>query len=137
MKAGLRLSKEDSPSKSERTNFPYSELVGSLLWTSLICHPEIAFSVGQLTCFNSNPGQAHWEAAKRVLRYLKGVKDHTLELGGAMKGATELTVYSDADYAGDVDDRRSTSGYVIKLGKSTISWSSKKQTTVATSSTEA
>ena len=65
------------------------------------------------------------------------MKDHTLELGGAMKGATELTVYSDADYAGDVDDRRSTSGYVIKLGKSTISWSSKKQTTVATSSTEA
>ena len=141
MEPGLHLSKRDSPTDpdeiQEMQRVPYRELVGSLLWTSLICHPEITFAVTQLARFNSNPGKRHWEAAKRVLRYLKGVKDNGLELGGSARGATQVRVYSDASWAEEIDDRHSISGYVVQLGQSVVSWSSKKQTTVATSSTEA
>lgn len=116
---------------------PYRELVGSLLWTSLVCHPEVALAASHLTRFNANPGRPHWEAAKRALRFLKGMKDHSLTLGGDPPNATALVMYSDADWGENIDDRRSTSGYVAFLGNTPISWSSKKQTTVALSSTEA
>ena len=141
MEAGLQLSKSDSPQneeeKKEMHDVPFRELVGSLLWTSLVCHPEITQAVCQVARFNANPGRRHWEAAKRILKYLKGRKDSGLVLGGEPEHALEITAYSDASWAEDRDDRRSTSGYVAKLGKATVSWSSKKQTTVATSSCEA
>src|SRR5262249_39008897 len=116
---------------------PFRELVGSVLWTSLVCHPEITQAVCQIARFSSHPDRSHWEAAKRILRYLKGRRKHGLRLGGDISCATSLVAYSDANWAEDPEDRRSTSGYVIKLGNSVISWSSKKQATVATSSTEA
>jgi hypothetical protein len=141
MESGLQLSKTGSPSDPDEIQdmkkVPYRELVGSALWTSLVCHPEITYAVGQIAHFSSSPGCSHWEAAKRVLKFLKGKKDHTLELGGDPDIATDLVAYSDANWAEDLDDRRSISGYVILLGTSVISWSSRKQPTVAASSTEA
>lgn len=81
------------------------------------------------------PTELHLQAAKRVLRYVKG----TMELGIQYKrgGAEELLGFTDSDYAGDVDDRKSTSGYVFLLGTGAISWSSKKQPIVTLSTTEA
>ena len=83
----------------------------------------------------SNPSKAHFAAAKRILRYVKGTKDF-----GILYEADRdfnLTGYTDSDWAGSTDDRKSTSGYVFLLGNKAISWASKKQTTVALSSAEA
>ena len=84
----------------------------------------------------SNPSTDHWMGVKRVLRYLKGTLRYGLKFS-ISEQQPELVGYSDADWAGDVDTRRSTSGYVFQYGNGTISWSTKKQTTVAKSSTEA
>lgn len=83
----------------------------------------------------ANPTEQHWLAAKRLLRYLKG----TTGLGIFYKkgGCKELIAYTDTDFAGDLDDRKSTSGYVFFLGSGAVSWSSKKQPVVSLSTTEA
>ena len=88
----------------------------------------------QLCQFMSNPITIHLEAAKRVLRYLRGTLHHGISFS---PGPLTLTAFSDADWVGDPHDRRSTTGLLVFLGPSPISWSSKKQTTVARSSTEA
>jgi hypothetical protein len=97
--------------------------------------PDISFAVQQLSQYASNPGRQHWEAAKHVIRYLKGTRDHSLVLGG--KGDIKLTGSTDSDWANDPDRRRSISGYLFTLGGGVISWSSRKQQTVAASSCEA
>jgi Reverse transcriptase (RNA-dependent DNA polymerase)/GAG-pre-integrase domain len=134
------LSKDDSPStdsdKSKMANKPYRKLIGALTWISVTSHPEIAFAATHLAQFNSNPGEAHWEAGKTVLRYLKGAINCHLTLGLHDGNLTELAAYSDSDWGRDVDSRRSITGYIFLLGLSAISWSSKKQTTVATSSVD-
>lgn len=93
------------------------------------------FAVCLISRFMERPTEVHMQAAKRILRYLKG----TVELGIYYKrGAEEkLIAFTDSDYAGDVDDRKSTSGYVFMLGTGAISWSSKKQPVVSLSTTEA
>jgi hypothetical protein len=140
MVAGLVLTKLDCPTtdseKKEMESYPYRELVGALIWISLIAHFEITHASYYLAQFSANPGKAHWNAAKRVLRYLAGVRSSVLMLGGDRETSTTLVGYSDSDWARDVDTRRSISGYAYRLGNGTISWSSKKQTTVAASSTE-
>ena len=84
----------------------------------------------------SKPSEDHWMGVKRVLRYLKGTLNYGLKF--SVHGEqTELNGYTDADWAGNVDTRRSTSGYVFQFGNGTISWSSRKQPTVAKFSTEA
>lgn len=85
--------------------------------------------------FNANPGKAHWVAVKRVLRYLKATSDYKLQYTRSSSGA--LVGYTDADWASDVDKRRSCTGYVYKMCGAAISWASKRQPTVALSSTEA
>ncbi|KAJ9699043.1 hypothetical protein PVL29_007895 [Vitis rotundifolia] len=81
------------------------------------------------------PSTAHWAAVKRVLRYLKGTMDYGLFLRS--HSSLALHAYTDADYAGNKDNYSSTSAYVIFLGPNLISWSSKKQSTIARSTTEA
>jgi len=103
---------------------------------STATRPDIAAAVGVLSQYMSKPSKDHWMGVKRVLRYLKGTLNYGLKF--SVHGEqTELNGYSDADWAGDVDTRRSTSGYVFQFGNGTISWSSRKQPTVAKSSTEA
>lgn len=114
---------------------PYIDVVGSLNYLATCTRPDIAFAVGTLGQFSANPSMEHWQAAKRVLRYLRGTSDFALQLGGTDK--LTLQGYSDADYAGDIASRRSTSGYAFFVGSALVSWRSKKQSIVALSTTEA
>ena len=114
----------------------YQSLVGSLMYLATCTRPDIAYAVGTLARFSSKPNQTHWVAAKRVLRYLKG----TANLGIIFSGGDEpgsCVGYSDADWAGDKEDRRSTSGYIFQIAGGPVSWRSRKQDTVALSTAEA
>ncbi len=113
---------------------PYAQVVGSLLYLSVTTRPDIAQAVGVLSKFMSNPMSAHWQAAKGVLRYLTGTLDYGITFAG---GDTTVIGYCDADFAGDLDTRRSTTGYVFIMNGGAISWQSKRQPTVAASTTEA
>uniref|UniRef100_A0A2N9EVL6 Integrase catalytic domain-containing protein n=1 Tax=Fagus sylvatica TaxID=28930 RepID=A0A2N9EVL6_FAGSY len=111
----------------------YRQIIGALQYCTLT-RPDIAFSVNQLCQFMHSPTSAHWTAAKRVLRYLKGTIEHGLSFSHS---SLQLTAFCDSDWAGNPDDRRSTTGFGIFLGSCLVSWSAKKQTVVARSSTEA
>ena len=112
----------------------YRSTVGTLQYLS-ITRPDIAFSVNKLSQFMHNPTTLHWQSVKRLLRYLK----QTIHFGIRIQpsSTTVLQGFTDADWAGDRDDRRSTGGYCIFLGSNLVFWSCKKQATVARSSTEA
>ena len=112
----------------------YRSIVGSLLYAT-ITRPDISYAVGVLSQFMQEPTNIHLNACRKVLRYLKG----TLNFGLIYAQSDGLTLkgFCDADWAGSPYDRRSVSGFVFMLGGKTIAWSSKKQTTIALSSTEA
>ena len=113
----------------------YQSAVGSLMYLATRTRPDIAFAVGMCARFSAEPLSQHWMAVKRILRYLKG----TIHLGLMYEQTTnnELTGYSDADWAGDLNDRKSTSGYVFILNGAAVSWKSSKQGCVALSTAEA
>ena len=129
--SGSKLSRHDGEPLSDPT--PYRQLVGALQYCTLT-RPEIAYSVNQLCQHLHNPSTTHWTAAKRVLRYLTGSSDHGLQY---TKSQLQLNAFCDSDWAGCLDDRRSTTGFAIFLGDCLISWSAKKQSVVSRSSTEA
>ncbi|XP_048439406.1 secreted RxLR effector protein 161-like [Pyrus x bretschneideri] len=114
---------------------PYASLVGSLMYATICTRPDIAFIVGLMGRFQANLGEVHWISAKKVLRYLQRTKNFMLVYG---KSETlELKGYTDSDLASDVDDRKSTCGYIFMLNGGAISWKSAKQTVIATSTIEA
>ena len=137
---GSRLSTSMSPQNdaeaAEMHQYPYISVVGSLMYLALTTRPDIAYAAGVLARFNSNPGLAHWQAVKHVLRYLKGTVDHKLVYRPSDNPEPFIT-YSDADHGGNPDNGRSTGGYVVKIGNGAVSWSSKLQSLVALSTTEA
>lgn len=118
------------PDLSDMVNKPYRQLIGDLMYLSTISRPDIAFSTSYLSRYLDKPSSNLWNAAKRVLRYLQGTKDMTLQFR-KNNNDTEITAYSDADWAGDCEDRKSTSGQVIYYRGNLVSWSSRKQTSVA------
>ncbi|XP_046145331.1 secreted RxLR effector protein 161-like [Osmia bicornis bicornis] len=113
---------------------PYRSLIGSLMYLATSTRPDIAHAVSALSQFNDNPGEEHWKAAKRVLRYIKRTEKMEIVF---TKTENELIGFSDADWGASIDDRRSYTGYVFRLFGGAISWSSRKQKTVAMSSAEA
>ena len=115
--------------------FPYRELVGALMYVAKCTRPDIAHAVGEVSKFCERYGKSHWAAAKRILKYLKTTQDFSIKFCGENK--RELIGFADANWAGDVNTRRSTIGYVFFLNSGVISWNSKRQPTVATSSFEA
>lgn len=121
--------------ESERlpTNENFQSLIGGLLYLAVHSRPDIAISTSILGRKVSQPTAADWVEAKRVLRYLIGTCDLKLCIGGE----GELEGFADADWAGNAHDRKSNSGYMFRLGDGTISWTARKQTCVALSSTEA
>jgi transposase InsO family protein len=128
---GVDLISEEPNLDTEQHN--YAELIGSLLYLSVCTRPDIAQSVGALARFMSKPSTSHWTAATGVLRYLSG----TIALGITYSASAGLIGYCDADFAGNRDTRRSTTGYVFIFNGGAISWSSRLQPTVAASTTEA
>jgi transposase InsO family protein len=118
----------------DTTTHPYCTLVGKLMFLAITTRPDIAYTVGALARFMAKPTTVHWQAAKGVVRYLASTPYRGITFRGR---DTRLTGYCDADYAGDTDTRRSTTGYVFTLNGGAISWSSKRQPTVAASTTEA
>lgn len=130
----VKLEKEDGFSNSVDTKL-YQSMVGSLLYAALATRPDIAQAVGAVAKYCARPSEAHLTAVKRIFRYLKG----TVDLGLKFKSQRNLSPvgYSDADWAGDRDDRHSTSGNLFLMASSPISWMSKKQSVVALSSAEA
>lgn len=133
MDANLKLSMHgEDAEKSEIDQYP--ELIGCLLYLSGCTRPDIAQAVGTLSRFTATPKEEHVKAAKQLLKYIAGSTGMGIMFGKTKK---PLEGYSDADYAGDVDKRRSTSGYVFRLYGGAISWRSKLQATVAASTCEA
>jgi hypothetical protein len=119
--------------KDYMKNVPYHQAVGSLMWAAVVTRPDIAFAVSLLSQFMENPGEIHWEAIKRVLRYLKGTKNNKLIIGKIKNG---LIGYSDADWASQ-EHRHSISAYIFIIDGGAISWSCKKQQIIALLTTEA
>ncbi|XP_020233074.1 uncharacterized protein LOC109813326 [Cajanus cajan] len=111
----------------------YRQVVGSLIYLTLT-RPDIAYVVGVVSRFMQNPKKPQLEAARRILKYVKNTIDYGIFY---KKGAPcEVTGYCDADYTGDHDTRRSTTGYMFTMGSEAISRCSKRQSTVSFSSTE-
>ncbi|KAA0025466.1 Retrovirus-related Pol polyprotein from transposon TNT 1-94 [Cucumis melo var. makuwa] len=111
----------------------YRQLVGSLIYLT-VTRPDIAYAVHIVSQFMAAPRTIHFTAVLRILRYVKGTLGHGLQFSS--QSSLVLSGYSDADWAGDPTDRRSTTGYCFYLGDSLISWRSKKQSVVSRSSTE-
>ena len=134
-----RLDSSMSPSNPEdiqiMSSKPYNEAIGCLTYAAVCTRPDISFAVGQSARFCKNPGKAHWAAVKRILSYLAGTTTHGILFSG--EGRTNLVGYTDSDYAGDMDTRRSTSGYIFLHLGGAISWGSKRQSCTAISTTEA
>ena len=138
MDSSQKLTKDLSPTSKEEIlemqEKPYRELIGALIYLSNTTRPDIAFAVSTLSRFCSNPGKAHWIAAKRVLKYLKNTMDFKLIYRRSKEG---ITCYVDSDWGGDITDRRSCTGYIIMMAGAPVAWKSKKQKCVALSTMEA
>ena len=123
----------DETAAARMARIPYREAIGSLMYASVATCPDISFAVSTLSQFLENPGEAHWEAVKRIFRYLSGTRGHALTYGGERH---ELTGYTDADGSSQ-EHRRAVSGQVFTIDRGAISWRSRKQELIALSTAEA
>ncbi|KAL4271204.1 hypothetical protein GQ457_13G028940 [Hibiscus cannabinus] len=134
----FKLSSSMSPSSEEErmemSRVPYASAVGSLMFAMICTRPDIAQAVGVVSRYMANPGREHWNAVKRILRYIKGSLNVALCYGGS---DFLISGYVDSDYAGDLDKSKSTTGYVFTITGGAVSWVSKLQSVVAMSTTEA
>jgi hypothetical protein len=130
----VKLIKEDRVSKPVDPT-QYQSIIGSLLHLAVATRPDIAYAMGVLSKFCAKPLEAQLTPAKRVLRYLKGTENLGLKYDGSTNKS--LMVYSDADWAGDLHDRHSTGGNALIMASGAVTWSSKKQPTVALLTAEA
>ncbi|KAL0279471.1 UNVERIFIED_CONTAM: hypothetical protein PYX00_001019 [Menopon gallinae] len=138
MELNVKVSKEMSPKdeneREEMKHKPYRELIGCLVYLSKATRPDIAFAAMTLGRYCNDPGKEHWTLAKRVLRYLKATPELGIKYSRNVK---QLEAFTDSDWAGNVDDRRSCSGNVLMLAGGPISWMSKLQSSVSLSTMEA
>jgi hypothetical protein len=135
---GTKLSEEmcaNTPDEKQRMKgIPYASALSCLLYAMLFTRPDLNHAIGILGRYQKNPGEEHWKHIKHVLLYVKGTLDYSLYFNDQN---LQLQDYTDADWQGDLDGRRSTSGYIFTLAGGAISWCSKKQSSVALSSMKA
>ena len=129
---GFKISKDINGTEVDGS--VYKQLVGSLMYLTTT-RPDIMYAVSIISRYMSKPTEMHFSAAKRVLRYLQGTTGFGIFY--QRKGKEELVGFTDSDYAGCVDDRKSTSGYVFILSGAAVAWCSRKQAIVTLSTTEA
>eukprot|EP00253_Pinus_taeda_P024748 PITA_24748 len=140
---GVKLSAKQCPKTQEEeedmSRVPYASVVDSLMYEMVYTRPDIAHAVGVLSRFMSKPAKEHWTTMKRVFRYLRGTSDYGLCYQGraGLDRVLDIHGFVDAEWAGDLDKRRSTSGYVFNLFGGAINWMSKKQSVVELSIIEA
>jgi hypothetical protein len=136
---GIKLSNDQMPSSHKEIaamkDVPYREAVGCLMYLMISTRPDIAAAVQFVSRFGTNPGPQHWEAVKHIFKYVHKTKH--LQLTFKKQGVINLQGFSDSDWESCQDTRRSTSGYIFKLGGAAISWCSRRQKTVSLSSCEA
>lgn len=121
---------------SSNGTIPYREAIGCVMYLMTCTRPDLAFAIGKLAQFSETATDLHWSAVKRVLRYIGGTKHYGITYKGQDHNPI-ITGYSDSDFAGCVSSRKSTSGFIFMLAGGAVSWKSKKQTMVATSTCEA
>jgi hypothetical protein len=121
---------------AEAKDLPFPQIAGALLYAATITRPDISFAASVLCRFISKWNKSHWQAAKHLLRYLRGTTDLALTYDAKVSQRVVLG-YADADWGGCLDTRRSTTGYVFKTYGGTVAWKSRRQTTVALSTTQA
>lgn len=124
--------KDDELDEAGRLN--YQAMVGSIIYASIMTRPDVAKAAAVLSRFSHNPGTAHERAAKHCIRYLYGTRFLALQADGL---SNQFECFSDASFADDLDDRKSSQGYLIRLFGLPIHWKAGRQDTVTTSSTEA
>ena len=141
---------ENSKEQKEMKNYPYRELIGSWIYLATSTRPDIAFSISQLAKMVDNPGKVHWDllvylssyianTSKFGIRYYQDndTKLHYFTSDNYFNNSDEIISYCDSDWAGDLDSRKSISGYIIMFSGGPISWFCKKQTVIAQSTAEA
>ena len=123
--------------ESEQFVGRYREAVGSLLFAAICTRPDICYAVNQVAQYSATPSPAHWNAVLRIFRYLKSTADLGICFGGRGESTNLLKAYGDADYAANIDTRRSITGFVLMLNGGPISWGSQRQRCTSLSTTEA
>jgi hypothetical protein len=136
MDPGTRLSPATAEDAQKARDFPYTAVVGKCMYLATCTRPDIAYAVRELARFMANYGPSHVTAAKHLLRYLRGTTSYGITLGGSDTLHPLFKALTDSDW-GMGDTRKSVSGFLIMMGDSPISWSSKQQAVVALSSCEA
>ena len=129
------MSPKTDSKKRKMDDKPYRSILRSVMWGQLTTRPDLSFSVSLLVRFQANPRIDHWNTLIHVIGYIK----NTLDYGLTYSRDSDLSpsAFVDADYGGCRDTRRSTSGYVFTMAGGAVTWSSKRQTTVALSTVEA
>jgi hypothetical protein len=140
MDPNTKLTKDESNAiaimDDDMRAIPYASAVGSLMHAMVGTRPDLAYAVSIASRYMAKPQLHHWTAVKRIMRYLCGTAHFAITYGGDVN-QWELLGYCDADFAGCPDTYKSTSGYTFTIAGGAVSWSSKRQTVVATSTTEA
>ena len=139
--AHFRLSTSSGPKDAEEERYmsrvPYACDVGSLMYAMVCTCPDFAYAVSVVNRFMSKPGKEHWKAVRWILRYLRGTSKYGLMFDQRAANPGQVVGFSDLDFAGDLDWRRSLTGYVFQLCGSCVSWKATLQHTIALSTTEA
>ena len=124
---GVHLSKEQSPKtleqKERMSRIPFASTLGSLMYAMLCTRPDICYEVGIVSRYQSDPGEEYWIAVNHILKYLRRTRDYMLVYSS---GILEIIGYTDSDFQGDIESRKSTSGYVFTLNGGAICWRSVK-----------
>ncbi|XP_075102703.1 secreted RxLR effector protein 161-like [Nicotiana tabacum] len=129
------MSPKNEAEQEYMSRVPYANAVGSLMYAMVCTRPDISHAIGVVSRYMHDPGKEHWQAVKWILRYICNTVDVGLIF--EQEDSQYLVGYCDSDYAGDLDKRRSTTGYVFTIANAPVSWKSTLQSTVALSTTEA